>query len=41
MENYNKNLKLFITNWIESPSHLFKKDRIVGLNIVILLLSIL
>ena len=25
MENYNKNLKLFITNWIESPSHLFKK----------------
>ena len=25
MENYNKNLKLFITNWIESHSHLFKK----------------
>ena len=25
MENYNKNLKLFITNWIESNSHLFKK----------------
>ena len=25
MENYNKNLKRFITNWIESPSHLFKK----------------
>jgi glycosyltransferase involved in cell wall biosynthesis len=24
-ENYNKNLKLFITNWIESNSHLFKK----------------
>jgi len=24
MENYNKNLKLFITNWIESHSHLFK-----------------
>ena len=24
MENYNKNLKLFITNWIESNSHLFK-----------------
>jgi alpha-1,2-mannosyltransferase len=25
IENYNKNLKLFITNWIESHSHLFKK----------------
>ena len=25
MDNYNKNLKLFITNWIESHSHLFKK----------------
>jgi len=25
IENYNKNLKLFITNWIESNSHLFKK----------------
>ena len=24
MENYNKNLKLFITNWIKSHSHLFK-----------------
>jgi alpha-1,2-mannosyltransferase len=24
MENYNKNLKLFITNWIESHLHLFK-----------------
>src|SRR5215204_7630406 len=24
MENYNKNLKQFITNWIESHSHLFK-----------------
>ena len=24
MENYNKNLKLFITSWIESHSHLFK-----------------
>jgi glycosyltransferase involved in cell wall biosynthesis len=24
-ENYNKNLKHFITNWIESNSHLFKK----------------
>ena len=23
-ENYNKNLKLFIANWIESHSHLFK-----------------
>ena len=27
MENYNKNLKLFITNWIESHSHLFKKKK--------------
>jgi glycosyltransferase involved in cell wall biosynthesis len=25
IENYNKNLKHFITNWIESNSHLFKK----------------
>ena len=25
MENYNKNLKLFITNWIKSYQHLFKK----------------
>jgi alpha-1,2-mannosyltransferase len=25
IENYNKNLKLFIRNWIESHSHLFKK----------------
>jgi hypothetical protein len=25
MGNYNKNLKFFITNWIESNSHLFKK----------------
>ena len=25
MENYNKNLKVFITNWIESHSHLFRK----------------
>ena len=25
MENYNKNLKLFITNWIKSHQHLFKK----------------
>jgi glycosyltransferase involved in cell wall biosynthesis len=25
IENYNKNLKLFITNWIETNSHLFKK----------------
>ena len=24
IENYNKNLKLFITNWIKSHSHLFK-----------------
>ena len=24
MENYNKNLKLFITNWIKSNTHLFK-----------------
>ena len=24
MENYNKNLKLFITSWIESHSHVFK-----------------
>jgi glycosyltransferase involved in cell wall biosynthesis len=23
-ENYNKNLKVFITNWIKSNSHLFK-----------------
>ena len=31
MENYNKNLKLFITNWIESHSqHLFKrKERVI------------
>jgi glycosyltransferase involved in cell wall biosynthesis len=29
MENYNKNLKLFIINWINSHSHLFKnKERI-------------
>jgi alpha-1,2-mannosyltransferase len=27
IENYNKNLKLFITNWIESHSHLFKKKQ--------------
>jgi alpha-1,2-mannosyltransferase len=25
IENYNKNIKLFITNWIDSHSHLFKK----------------
>ena len=44
MENYNKNLKLFITNWIESHSHLFKKKkRIVDVDeyLLILLLSIL
>ena len=30
IENYNKNLKLFITNWIESHSHLFKKkERVI------------
>jgi glycosyltransferase involved in cell wall biosynthesis len=27
MENYNKNLKLFITNWIKSHSHLFKNKK--------------
>jgi alpha-1,2-mannosyltransferase len=31
IENYNKNLKLFITNWIESHSHLFKKtERVIN-----------
>jgi alpha-1,2-mannosyltransferase len=30
IENYNKNLKLFITNWIDSHSHLFKrKERVI------------
>ena len=27
-ENYNKNLKIFIKNWIKSNSHLFKKKEI-------------
>ena len=45
MENYNKNLKLFITNWIKSHSHIYlkRKKRIVDVDeyLFILLLSIL